>query len=605
MRPSSPAPWRRESRHDSARDKSPANGDNAMQADTAKPERAAADRHQTRHRSRLRKVYFAAAAVLAALIPLIILGGLWLRSELRESQRDLAEFLASRAGALSQRVDADIQQEITVLQALAALPSLDGPDLAAFHGQMLRLVSAMPEWAYLSLAAPEGRQLINSLRPTGEPLPPLDAELMRRVTETRRPLVDPNFAVSNDALYPGPTILLCVPVVRDGLAKLVLVAAVKLDHLQRLVREQASDPRLLSVLVDDRGTILARSHGAERFVGKEANNSLRDQTAGRVSGIFSASTLDDRDVMTTFQRSPVTGWMAVVAADRSHFDQLASRSTWATVAAGLLSLTLAAILAVFIVYNVVERRITRERLAASRALGDLDTRLLATTQEALAEQRKAASEREVLLREIYHRVKNNLQIVQSLLRLGSRDLNDEQREPFENAVRRIGAMARVHTLLYNSPDLASIDFKEYLDGLVREIADAFGAEERGITTVVEAEPMRIPLDTAVPVAFIATELLTNAYKHAFPGERRGSITVAAGRENGKGVITIMDNGVGLPADGSSKRPLGLTIVAKLVQQIAGTLDEPGPGESRFRVTFPLDGTTPAAGSEKRPIRAQA
>jgi hypothetical protein len=119
-------------------------------------------------------------------------------------------------------------------------------------------------------------------------------------------------------------------------------------------------------------------------------------------------------------------------------------------------------------------------------------------------------------------VKNNLQIIQSLLRLGSRDLKGDQREPFENAARRIGAMARVHTLLYNSPDLASIDFKEYLEGLLTEIADAFGADERNIKTVLEVEPMRIPLDTAVPLAFIAVEILTNAFKHAVPRARAAS-----------------------------------------------------------------------------------
>jgi two-component sensor histidine kinase len=322
---------------------------------------------------------------------------------------------------------------------------------------------------------------------------------------------------------------------------------------------------------------------------------------------LSANTLEEQDVMTTFQRSPVTGWLSVVAADRSQFDQLSGRATWTTAAAGLLSLTLAAILAVFIVYNIVERRISRERLAASRALGDLDTRLLATTQEALAEQRKAASEREVLLREIYHRVKNNLQIIQSLLRLGSRDLSEEQREPFENAVRRIGAMARVHTLLYNSPDLASIDIKEYLDGLVREIGEAFGADERGIVTTLVAEPMRIPLDTAVPLAFVATELLTNAYKHAFPGDRTGTITITTGREDGQGFIVITDNGVGLPVDATSRRPLGLTIVSKLVQQIGGIIEQPAAGESRFRVTFPLERTATAASGavEKTPTMAQA
>jgi two-component sensor histidine kinase len=237
---------------------------------------------------------------------------------------------------------------------------------------------------------------------------------------------------------------------------------------------------------------------------------------------------------------------------------------------------------------VIERRVSDERLAASRALGELDARLLSTTQEALSEQRKAASEREVLLREIYHRVKNNLQIIQSLLQLGSRNLSAEQREPFEGAIRRIGAMARVHTLLYKSPDLASIDFKDYLEELVRETADGFGADLRGIDTKLEAQPMRIPLDTAVPLAFITVEILTNAFKHAFPGRRTGAVTVSSHQDGGMGVLTIADDGVGLPAEADgSRRPLGLTLVRKLVEQIGGQLETPEPGESRYQVTFPL------------------
>jgi two-component sensor histidine kinase len=168
-------------------------------------------------------------------------------------------------------------------------------------------------------------------------------------------------------------------------------------------------------------------------------------------------------------------------------------------------------------------------------------------------------------------------------------------------------MARVHTLLYNSPDLASIDFREYVDGLIGEIADAFGAEERGIETILEVEPMRVALDTAVPLAFIATELLTNAYKHAFPADRTGTITIAARREDGHGLLVISDNGVGLPASTGPRRPLGLTIVTKLVQQIGGDLKQPSPGESRFQVTFPLDGASspPSSGDEKTPAMAAA
>lgn len=567
---------------------------------------AAAERNERPPTSRLRKVYVTAAAVLAALVPIILFAGLWVRAELNEIQRDLEELLTSRAAALAHNIDRDVQQEIAVLKTVATLSSLDAPDLPAFHAEAARMMSAMPEWAFLALARPDGTQLVNTMRPVGEALPAFDPEIMRRVAETRRPAVSTRDA-SPDNLYPGLIVLLAVPVIRNESATHVVVAAMKAEHVQRLVQQQGYDQRLLAVVVDERGQILARSRAPERFLGKEANDSLRQQTAGKVSGFFSADTLDNQDVITSFQRSPVSGWLSVVAADRSEFDALSTSSTWATIITGLLSLTLAAVLAVFVVYNIVERRVSRERLAASRALGELDTRLLATTQQALAEQRKSASERDVLLREIYHRVKNNLQIIQSLLRLGSRNLSEDQREPFENAVRRIGAMARVHTLLYNSPDLASVDFREYLDGLVGEIADAFGADERGIRTVVEAEPMRVSLDTAVPLAFIATELLTNAYKHAFPEDRTGTITIAARHEDGHGVLVIADTGVGFPTGTAPRRPLGLTIVTKLVQQINGALEEPAPGESRFRVIFPLDGTapTPSAGVEKTPTRAAA
>jgi two-component sensor histidine kinase len=563
-------------------------------------------RREQAQTSRLRKVYLTAAAVLAALVPLILIAGLWVRSELNEIQHETEEFLTSRASALAQHLDRDVQQEITVLQALATLPSLDGPNLDEFHGEAARMMGAMPEWAFVALARPDGEQLVNSLRPVGDQLPSMETEIIRRVAETRQPAVYTRDG-SETAVHPGPVVFLCVPVIRNGAVAYVLVAGMKADHVHTLLRQQDLDQRLLSVVIDERGQILARSRAPERFVGKEANASLRDQTAGRTSGLFNATTIDEQDVVTTFQRSPLTGWVSVVAADRREFDSLSASSTWATIATGLLSLTLAGVLAVFIVYNIVERRVSRERLAASRALGELDTRLLATTQQALAEQRKAASEREVLLREIYHRVKNNLQIVQSLLRLGSRDLSEDQREPFENAVRRIGAMARVHTLLYNSPDLASIDFREYVDGLIGEIADAFGAEERGIETILEVEPMRVALDTAVPLAFIATELLTNAYKHAFPADRTGTITIAARREDGHGLLVISDNGVGLPASTGPRRPLGLTIVTKLVQQIGGDLKQPSPGESRFQVTFPLDGASspPSSGDEKTPAMAAA
>src|SRR5215208_1874103 len=122
------------------------------------------------HTSRLRKVYLTAAAVLAALVPIILFAGLWVRSELNNSQRDLEEFLTSRAKELSQRVDSDVQQEFTVLQALATVSILDEPNLPAFHAEAVRMLTAMPEWAFIGLARTDGQQIANTAQPPGDRL---------------------------------------------------------------------------------------------------------------------------------------------------------------------------------------------------------------------------------------------------------------------------------------------------------------------------------------------------------------------------------------------------------------------------------------------------
>src|SRR5437868_11765207 len=112
-----------------------------------------------RRGSSLRAVYYVAAAVLALLVPLILIGGLWIRQEFTKNQRELEDYLEARATGLVQRADAEIRQEITVLQAIAALPSLDEPDLQAFQQQAARMVAGMPQWRALALVDPAtGRQ---------------------------------------------------------------------------------------------------------------------------------------------------------------------------------------------------------------------------------------------------------------------------------------------------------------------------------------------------------------------------------------------------------------------------------------------------------------
>jgi two-component sensor histidine kinase len=533
-------------------------------------------------RKRVQRLYVAAAAGLAALVPLILFAGFWIRAELNKSERDVESYLSARASMVSRRVDGAIEQQLLALRAISALPALDDGTDPAFSEIANRVAAVMPNWLGLGLVDAVSGRPIAANRADWPPPQALGA--LAGLKESRKPSIVA-------AIQPGPQpspIFLSVPVVRNDEVRLALVAALDAAELQRIALLESQDSSLLLTIADGGDRIIARSRAPETAIGQPVTNSFREGVAGRNAGLFQGISREGEAVSSAFVRSNLTGWVAVAAIDRGKIDKFSKGSVWATIAAGALSLMLAGILAVFIVHTIMERRVSEERLAASRALGELDARLLKTTQEALGEQRKASSEREVLLREIYHRVKNNLQIVQSLLRLGSRELSPEQREPFESAVRRIGAMARVHTLLYNSPDLASIDFKIYLDELLRELSDAFGGEERGIHAALDAESMRVPLDTAVPLAFIAVELLTNAYRHAFPDGRQGRIIVALGRDEPFGTLRIEDNGIGFDRAAAPRRRLGLTIVRKLVQQIGGGIEEPDDGSSSFLIRFPLD-----------------
>ena len=541
------------------------------------------------NRRRLQTLYLVAATGLAALIPLILLASFWIRSELGKSQADIERSLRSQAAALSQLVDGEIEQQTAALRAISALPGLDD-GASGFVELAARITAALPHWSSLTLAnASDGSVAYSTPASAVRP----DPSLVRRTGADRQP------AVTTWSGNGTPdTVGVYMPVLRNGEVRHVILLTFDAIDIQELISRQTWNARLVASVVDGRGLILARSLSPGTAVGQQATTEFMEATQGRDSGLFQANSREGEPVTAAFVRSRLTGWVSSTQVSRRESDGFLSRSRWATIAAGALSLLVAGILAVFITHTLSERRATEERLSASRALGELDARLLSTSQEALTEQRKSASEREVLLREIYHRVKNNLQIVQSLLRLGSRDLKPDQREPFESAVRRIGAMSRVHTLLYNSPDLASIDFRDYLDELLRELSEGFSAEERAIESVLEAQAMRMPLDTAVPLAFIAVEILTNSFKHAFPDGRSGRITVDVRRTDGDAVLSISDDGVGIPHHDGVKRRLGLTIVRKLVQQIGGTLEEPPPGASVFVVRFPL--VQPGAAAQPLP-----
>src|SRR5579864_4214428 len=178
--------------------------------------------------------------------------------------------------------------------------------------------------------------------------------------------------------------------------------------------------------------------------------------------------------------------------------------------------------------------------------------------------RSSLREKETLLKEIHHRVKNNLQVIASLLRLQSRYLKDPQaRAMFEESQNRVHAISLVHEKLYRAGDLARIDFYDYLLALTKGLTDGWKGTGIPVEVVVEAAGVQLGVDIAIPCGLIVTELVTNALKHAFPNAACGSIRVVAATEpEGWLKLMVQDDGVGLSENLDFRRPgsLGLELV---------------------------------------------
>ena len=193
-----------------------------------------------------------------------------------------------------------------------------------------------------------------------------------------------------------------------------------------------------------------------------------------------------------------------------------------------------------------------------------------------AQQRIANSlqEKEALLKEIHHRVKNNLQVISSLLNLQSGQIEDElTRVAFQESQNRIRSMALIHEKLYQSQDLSRIDFGDYVQNLIAILFRSYGAAAAGVAVKVDVGDVFLSAETAVPCGLILNELFSNAIKHAFVDGRSGQITVKLEVENKRYRLTVADNGVGFPPQFENRQSttLGLQLVNTLVGQLDGDL----------------------------------
>jgi PAS domain S-box-containing protein len=214
------------------------------------------------------------------------------------------------------------------------------------------------------------------------------------------------------------------------------------------------------------------------------------------------------------------------------------------------------------------------------------------TQRVAAEELIKASlrEKEALLKEIHHRVKNNLQVVSSLLGLQSRAMSDpELRKVFEESQNRVYSMALLHETLYQSDNLSQINFPQYIRQLADHLFRSYGVSAGRIRLHTELESVPLSLDAAVPCGLIINELVSNSLKYAFPEGRAGEIRIGLHGKNGMANLVVADNGVGLnrEVDWVTTRSLGLRLVRSLAQQLGARIEVLPEGGTEIKLVFPI------------------
>lgn len=235
----------------------------------------------------------------------------------------------------------------------------------------------------------------------------------------------------------------------------------------------------------------------------------------------------------------------------------------------------------------------RERAEAEvRALNaKLEARVQARTADLEAANlclRAALEEKEVLLREVHHRVKNNLQVVAGLLTLQARHAGAEHMNLFQDSLERIHAMGRVHEQLYRSEDSSTLDLVGCITGISEDLGRIYGSAASVRCRIEARGPVRVPLETATPLALIVNEVVSNARKHGFPGGREGEIVVRLDQRNGECRIEVHDDGIGLPpgfADGGHPS-MGVKLIGMLARQLGATMSFQSDAGTRFILVVP-------------------
>lgn len=281
-----------------------------------------------------------------------------------------------------------------------------------------------------------------------------------------------------------------------------------------------------------------------------------------------------------------------------------------TLAAGIIALVLLLGIVIAIILTVaITKPITElEKAANAIGRGDLKHRVPVKTadeighlsetfnvmteslQKTTEELRLSLHEKEILLKEIHHRVKNNMAIISSLLQLQARYSKDETvTQLFRDSQSRISSMALVHEKLYHTQDFSDINLREYVEEFVRYVISTYWKREDEIELLLNIDDVNLSIDKMIPFGLILNELVTNSLKYAFQGIERPEISISFDAHDGRATLVYRDNGIGIPEhiEFPSSETLGLQIVNMLALQLQGDIELKRNGGTSFIIDFEL------------------
>lgn len=244
---------------------------------------------------------------------------------------------------------------------------------------------------------------------------------------------------------------------------------------------------------------------------------------------------------------------------------------------------------------LLKSRISGPQLALAIQRATQKVGLIRKLREEQVRLARSLAEKEVLIKELHHRVKNNLQVIASLLRLQAEAATDDTAAAVLQASQnRVEAIAMIHEQLYQSADLRQVHLAQHANLLMANLFNAFGVDHGRISGQVvvcpraDGGPLVLGVDQAIPIGLILNELISNSLKHAFLDGRSGNIRIDARSCDGRVELTVSDDGVGVPDDLASRKTksLGLQIVEILVRQFGGTWELKRETGTIFRLSFP-------------------